>query len=83
MEKPEVDEKPKGKALIETYTVANGKDGPQMGIVIGRLKENNKRFIAITLDDNDLSIMMKEECLNRDCSVTQDDKGLSVVSLNS
>ena len=47
--KPEVDECPKGNAKIETYTVANGRVGPQMAIIIGRLNSNNKRFIALQI----------------------------------
>jgi acetyl-CoA C-acetyltransferase len=83
MEKPEVDENPKGKSLVETYTVANSKEGPYMGIVIGRIRETKKRFIAITHDEKDLTIMMNEECLDRDCTVKQNDEGLSIVSLDS
>jgi acetyl-CoA C-acetyltransferase len=80
--KPTVEEKPSGEAKIETYTVANGRDGPQLGIIIGRLNKNNNRFIAITKNDNDLDKLMNEECLNRDCSVKQFDDGYSIVSIN-
>ena len=71
-----------GDAKIETYTVANGRDGPELGIVIGRLNENNNRFIAITKSDNDLDKLMNEECLNRDCNVKKFDDGYSIVSIN-
>ncbi len=80
--KPIVEENPLGDAKIETYTVANGRDGPQMGIIIGRLNKNNSRFIAITKNDSDLDKLMNEECLNRDCSVKQFDDGYSIVSIN-
>ena len=80
LERPEVDESPSGKGYIETYTVANGRDGPQMGIVIGRLAESNKRFISISTDDKTLSTMMDEECLRRDCSVTKNSDGYSIFS---
>ena len=80
--KPIVEENPLGDAKIETYTVANGRDGPQMGIIIGRLNKNNNRFIAITKNDSDLDKLMTEECLNRDCSVKQFDDGYSIVSIN-
>ncbi|MBN44416.1 MAG: acetyl-CoA acetyltransferase [Rhodobiaceae bacterium] len=80
--KPIVEENPVGDAKIETYTVANGKDGPQMGIIIGRLIKNNNRFIAITKNESDLDKLMTEECLNRDCSVKQFDDGYSIVSIN-
>ncbi len=81
LERPEVDESPNGKGTIETYTVANGREGPQMGIVIGRLKQNNNRFIAIATDDKTLGTMMDEECLNRDCNVSKNSDGLSIFSL--
>ena len=80
--KPKVEENPMGDAKIETYTVANGRDGPQMGIIIGRLNKNNNRFIAITKNDSDLDKLMNEECLNRDCNVKQFDDGYSIVSIN-
>ena len=80
-ERPEVDESPNGKGTIETYTIANGREGPQMGIVIGRLNKNNNRFIAIATDDKTLSTMMEEECLNRDCSVSKNSDGWSIFSL--
>jgi len=79
--RPLVDERPSGEAKIETYTVANGRDGPEVGIVIGRLNENNNRFIAITKSDNDLDKLMNEECLNRDCSVKQSEGDYSIVSI--
>ena len=79
--RPLVDESLSGEAKIETYTVANGRDGPEIGIVIGRLNENNNRFIAITKSDNDLDKLMNEECLNRDCSVKQSEDDYSIVSI--
>ena len=81
LNRPDVDEDPSGSATIETYTVANGRDGPQMGIVIGRLDASNKRFIAISNDEKTLEIMMKEECLNRDGVVSKNSEGLSIFSI--
>ena len=52
-----------------------------MGIVIGRLDANNKRFIAISNDEKTLEIMMKEECLNRDCVVSKNSEGISIFSI--
>ena len=74
-------ENPSGKAKIETYTVANGRNGPQMGIVIGRLDADNKRFIAISNDEKTLETMMSEECLNRDCVVARNSDGYSIFSI--
>jgi len=39
-------ETPEGDAVIESYAVAHGKSGPELGIVVGRLVENSVRFIA-------------------------------------
>ena len=80
--KPIVNESPTGRAKIETYTVANGRGGPELGIVIGRLNKNNDRFISITKDDSDLNKLMSEECISRDCSVKQVESGYSIVSVN-
>lgn len=44
-------ETPSGEAVIETYTVVHGKDGPKTGIVIGRERDSGRRFIANTPDD--------------------------------
>ena len=44
-------EAPNGAARIETYTVIHGKAGPEMGIVMGRTAEGNKRFVATTPTD--------------------------------
>lgn len=40
-----------GPATIETYTIMHGKDGPQHGILLGRLVESGQRFIANTPSD--------------------------------
>jgi acetyl-CoA C-acetyltransferase len=49
--KPVVTQTPKGAAKIESYTVVHGKAGPEMGIVFGRLAENNARFVSVTPSD--------------------------------
>ena len=52
-----------------------------MGIVIGRLDADNKRFIAISNDEKTLATMMSEECLNRDCFVERNSDGYSILSI--
>jgi acetyl-CoA C-acetyltransferase len=47
---PEVIEQPQGRGRIETYTVVHRREGPFMGIVIGR-DENDRRFAAVTPSD--------------------------------
>jgi acetyl-CoA C-acetyltransferase len=48
---PKVEEKPNGKAKIETYTVVHGRGGPEFAILFGRLAENDARFVAHTPND--------------------------------
>jgi acetyl-CoA C-acetyltransferase len=47
---PAVTEAPQGRARIETYTVVHRREGPFMGIVIGR-DEADRRFAAHTPND--------------------------------
>ena len=47
IERPKVVVEANGKATIETYTVAHDRNGPMLGIVIGRL-EDGSRFVANT-----------------------------------
>ncbi len=56
MKHPRFETEPSGTGKVETYTVVHGRDGPNMGIIVGWL-ENGDRFIAHT--DNDA------ETLNR------------------
>ena len=49
--KVELDPAPKGEATVETYTVVNGRGGPERGIIVGRLAGSGHRFIANTPDD--------------------------------
>ncbi len=41
-----------GVGIVESYTIVHGRDGaPERGIVIGRLEESNRRFLANTPAD--------------------------------
>jgi acetyl-CoA C-acetyltransferase len=61
--RPEVVEKPQGRATIETYTVVTDRKGKRFGIVVGRL-DDQRRFLANTPDDDaTLDWMMREEML--------------------
>jgi acetyl-CoA C-acetyltransferase len=42
----EVDRRPTGPAVIETFTVRHGRDGHRRGIVVGRLDSSGRRFVA-------------------------------------
>lgn len=43
---------PSGDAHIETYTVIHPSGKPRLGLVMGRLKTNNARFVAHIADEN-------------------------------
>jgi acetyl-CoA C-acetyltransferase len=44
-----------GAAVVESYTIVHGRDGtPEQGIIIGRLAESNRRFLANTPSDPQL-----------------------------
>jgi acetyl-CoA C-acetyltransferase len=47
---PAIVDHPEGPATIETYTIVHSREGPRMGIVIGRDSEG-RRFVAQTPDD--------------------------------
>ncbi len=47
---PDVIEQPQGAGRIETYTIVHRREGPYMGIVVGR-DANDRRFVAVTPND--------------------------------
>jgi acetyl-CoA C-acetyltransferase len=47
---PAVIETPQGIGTIETYTVVHRREGPFMGIIVGR-DEQDRRFAAVTPND--------------------------------
>jgi acetyl-CoA C-acetyltransferase len=68
---PEIIERPQGKAVIETYTVVHKREGPFLGIVVGRDSEG-RRFVANTPDDaQTLAAMEASEQIGRTGTVTQ------------
>lgn len=63
---PVADEKPEGRAKIESYTVMHGRGGPEFAIVIGRLEATGARFVAHTPNDaGTLAGMMAADQLGR------------------
>ena len=52
------DELPSGDAVVETYTVVFGKEGPSKAIVIGRQGADNARFLSISKDPAMLAQMI-------------------------
>jgi acetyl-CoA C-acetyltransferase len=73
---PEIVERPEGRAVVETYTVAHDRTGYRLGIVIGR-DEAGRRFVANTPGDaQTLADLESREGVGRSGSVTRsaDDK---------
>lgn len=51
--KVEVVASAEGEATIETYTIVNGKEGPERGVIVGRLTGSGERFLANTPADRE------------------------------
>ena len=64
---PKVSESPEGEATIETYTVVYHKGTPAFGIVIGRLKSTDERFLALNQksDTGVLQTMLSDDVIGR------------------
>jgi acetyl-CoA C-acetyltransferase len=74
---PAVTETPQGAARIETYTVVHRREGPFMGIVIGR-DADGRRFVANTPNDPEtLAGLERGEQVGRTGRVTQASEGLT------
>ena len=68
---PEVIEQPQGAGTIETYTVVHKREGPFMGIVVGR-DANGRRFVANTPHHpSTLASLEASEQIGRTGQVTQ------------
>ena len=62
----QVNPRPQGSGMIETYCVTYGKDAPEKAYVIGRLDESGDRFIATAGNDPALlNDMLNREQLGR------------------
>jgi len=71
---PRLVEQASGAAKIETYTVMHRPDGPELGIVIGRLDESGDRFLANTPNDWATLLDLQEtDSLNRPGRVSHKD----------
>ena len=68
---------PEGDGLIETYTVLWDKNGPTIGIIVGRLTADNHRFVANTEpgDTETLAVMSEADPLHRRVHVTASEAG--------
>jgi len=64
MTAPEFTETPSGKASVETYTVVFDKGSASRGIIIGRLDDCGRRFIANTpTDQTSFQAILNADCL--------------------
>ena len=73
-DKPNFTETPEGKASVETYTVVHSREGPNKGIIIGRL-EDGTRFLANTEKDSSvLEYMSNNDMLKASGYVSTDGK---------
>ncbi|MGP3966557.1 acetyl-CoA acetyltransferase [Streptomyces sp. 6N223] len=66
-EAPEEARRADGWATIETYTVTYGRDGTRTGVVIGRLETDDRRFVALTHEDDEemLDLLTADEPIGR------------------
>jgi acetyl-CoA C-acetyltransferase len=71
-----VAEKPEGAGRVESYTVIYGRDGqPELGIVLGRLHEGERRFIAnLAGGPEDLAAFAQGDALGREGRVESGDE---------
>jgi acetyl-CoA C-acetyltransferase len=70
--RPRLAVSPEGRGIVASYTVEFDKQGPQRGVVIGRLV-NGDRFVANTLRDEALfARMMNEDVIGLSGSVSTD-----------
>jgi len=75
---PEIIEQPSGRGVVETYTVVHKREGPFLGIVVGR-DEAGRRFAANTPADPDmLGAFEASEQVGRSGTVTQGPDGLNL-----
>ncbi len=73
MDYPEFTESPEGEAVIETYTVCFDKGVPTRGIVIGRQRTDQRRFVANTPNNEEfLQHFVSQEQLGRPGIVHRD-----------
>jgi acetyl-CoA C-acetyltransferase len=73
MPKAPFTETPQGAAKIESYTVMHGKNGPEYGVVFGRLEATGQRFVANPASDPaTLMDLQDRESLNRPGTVHRD-----------
>ena len=84
MPKLELDETPAGTGQIESYTVAHVSGKPPQGILIGRMAETNKRFVAhMTSLGDHVAQLMQEDGIGMTGTLAPDDEGFNIFTPNA
>jgi len=67
----ELETAPNGRASIETYTITYSKGKPSAGLIIGRMSDSGKRFVATTPpgDADSLAELETTDPIGRSCFV--------------
>ena len=75
----DLDEAPTGAGRIETYTVAHVGGKPPQGILIGRMLETDKRFVAhMTANGDHVARLMQEDGIGMTGTLAPDDDGFNI-----
>ena len=84
MPKLELDEAPTGAGRIESYTVAHVAGKPPQGILIGRVSETDKRFVAhMTAQADHNARLMQEDGIGMTGTLAPDDEGFNIFTPNA
>ncbi len=84
MPKLELDEAPTGTGRIESYTVAHVGGKPPQGILIGRMAETGKRFVAhMTSQGDHIAQLMQEDGVGMMGTLAPDDEGFNIFTPKS
>ena len=84
MPKLELDERPTGTGHIESYTVAHVAGKPPQGILIGRMVETDKRFVAhMTSLGDHVAQLMQEDGIGMTGILAPDNEGFNIFTPKS
>ena len=79
MLKLDLDKTPLGLGRIETYTVSHVGGKPPQGILIGRVSETDKRFVAhMTAQGDHIARLMQEDCIGMMGTLAPNDEGFNI-----
>ncbi len=78
IEHPREIAKAEGAAKIETYTVIHGRQGPKHGLIIGRLVETDRRFVAQVKNPSERDRLMCRDACGLPGQVHPDADGFNI-----